>query len=390
MPKNIVIFSDGTGQGASGPGKAGGTNVYKLYLATRSVDPARQTAFYDPGLGSDPDTDGLGWTRWGYNLLSKATGLGISRNIKDCYEALIERWEPDDRIFLFGFSRGAYTVRSLGGALGLCGIPARDASGRSTRTDRQARRNAVEEAVEKVYKTYAASHDPADIEQAAQRRKELGAAFRTARGATEVAPYFIGVWDTVRALGLPYVSQALAAVGLSSHAFHNADLSEKVPHARQALAIDENRDIFGPVLWSETPALRASGRISQRWFAGDHSDIGGGHRETGLSDVALDWMFRQAMAVKPHGLLVDQATLATQQVTPDPLGVQHNPRSGLGLLWSPGVRRLSDWDLFDEAPVKARFLAADAPTETGRAPYDPEGARGNGQARAWVAQREGA
>jgi uncharacterized protein (DUF2235 family) len=389
MPRNIVILSDGTGQAFSGRGQGGGTNVWKLHLAVRGADPARQTAFYDPGLGSDPDSDGLGWTRWGYNLLSKATGLGISRNIKDCYEALIERWEPGDRIFLFGFSRGAYTVRSLGGALGLCGIPSRDAAGRPT-TGKAARAAAVEEAVETVYKHYAASGDPADIERASAERKRRGAAFRQERGAAEAAPYFIGVWDTVRALGLPYVGQALEKLGLSAHAFHNADLSDKVPHARQALAIDENRDIFGPVLWSESTAVRASGRIRQLWFAGDHSDIGGGHEETGLSDIALDWMVKQAMAVTPAGLLVDQLQLSAQHVTPDPLGVQHNPRDGLGALWSPGVRRLSDWDLFAEAPVKARFLAPDAPTEDGRAPYDPEGARGNRKAQAWVAQRNGA
>lgn len=389
MAKNIVILSDGTGQAFAGKDKGGGTNVFKLYHAIRNASPAQQTVFYDPGLGSDPDDDGLSWTRWGYNFVSKATGLGISRNIKDCYEALIERYEPGDRIFLFGFSRGAYTVRSLGGVLGLCGIPSRDAAGRPTRTNRNARAAAVEEAVEAVYKNYAASSDPADIARAAEQRQELGSRYRVDRLAVQAAPYFIGVWDTVRALGIPYVGQVLAALGLSAHAFHNADLSDKVAHARQALAIDENRDIFGPVLWSEPSTLRASGRIRQLWFAGCHSDIGGGFAETGLSDVALEWMVDEAIAVKPFGLLVEQSRMAELVVHADPLGVQHDPRRGLGVVWAKGVRRLSDWDQFAVGPVKARFLEPEVPTEDGMSPYDPEGPRGHTQARTWVAQRSG-
>ena len=148
MAKSILIFSDGTGQGASMP-KAQWTNVYRLYLATKDTAPQSQTAFYDPGLGAAAGKDN-GWWRWGHDLVSKATGLGISRNIKDCYAAIIERYQPDDRLHLIGFSRGAYTVRSLGGVLSLCGIPARDKNGKSPRTDKKVREALVEEAVEKV------------------------------------------------------------------------------------------------------------------------------------------------------------------------------------------------------------------------------------------------
>jgi uncharacterized protein (DUF2235 family) len=385
MAKNIVIMSDGTGQALSGPGKGGGTNVYKLYRAMRAVSPAKQVAFYDPGLGSDPDQDGLSWTRWGYNLVSKATGLGISRNIKDCYEALVEHYEPGDRIFLMGFSRGAYTVRSMAGALSLCGIPSRDMSGRPVKGSPDARAAAVEEAVERVYKHYAASDDPAEIERARAERIRRGERYRHERLAATAAPYFIGVWDTVRALGIPGLNWMLRF----SHAFHNADLGASVSHARQALAIDETRDIFGPVLWAEPAELRASGRLKQLWFAGDHSDIGGGYAETGLSDVAFEWLVGEARSV-PDGLFLDQAARSALGIQPDPLGVQHDPRRGLGFLWAKGVRRLSDWDQFAVDPVKARFLAESVPTEDGRTPYDPEGPRSNTQARAWVAQRNGA
>ena len=90
-----------------------------------SIDPHEQVAFYDAGLGSPADGSHLGWRilRWIYNKIAQATGFGITRNIIDCYAALIQLWEPGDRIFLFGFSRGAYTVRCLGGVIAFCGIP---------------------------------------------------------------------------------------------------------------------------------------------------------------------------------------------------------------------------------------------------------------------------
>jgi hypothetical protein len=152
MAKNIVILSDGTGQGARMP-KAERSNVWKLWDATKKAAPAQEVTFYDEGLGAEHKRE---WWRWVYDLASRATGLGISQNIKDCYTALIEYYEPGDRVFLFGFSRGAYTVRSLGGVLGLCGIPQRDEAGNSPR-DRQNKKGRlalVEEAVEKIYKHY--------------------------------------------------------------------------------------------------------------------------------------------------------------------------------------------------------------------------------------------
>jgi uncharacterized protein (DUF2235 family) len=152
MTKNVVIFSDGTGQGASMP-KVERTNVWKLWDATKVAAPAQQITFYDEGLGAEHKRE---WWRWGYDLASRATGLGISQNIRDCYTALIEHYEPGDRAFLIGFSRGAFTVRSLGGVLSLCGIPQRDAAGKNPRDpkNKKGRLVLVEEAVEKVYKNY--------------------------------------------------------------------------------------------------------------------------------------------------------------------------------------------------------------------------------------------
>src|ERR1700730_9915462 len=130
MAKSILIFSDGTGERGGLLFDERRSNIYKLFRATRcgpdsSINPSNQLAFYDPGIGTLPDVIGfLGaiLTKL-YNLICKATGLGLTRNIVDCYAAIIRLWEPGDRIFLFGFSRGAYTVRCLGGVLAMCGVP---------------------------------------------------------------------------------------------------------------------------------------------------------------------------------------------------------------------------------------------------------------------------
>ena len=130
MPKNILIFSDGTGQAGGLTPDERVSNIYKLYRAARvgsesSINPAEQVAYYDAGLGSRPPSGGAFETvfRAAHNFLSQATGFGLTTNIVDCYQMLIQLWRPGDRIFLLGFSRGAYTVRCLAGVLAICGIP---------------------------------------------------------------------------------------------------------------------------------------------------------------------------------------------------------------------------------------------------------------------------
>ena len=136
MAKNILVFSDGTGQVGGYTFDEDRSNVYKLYRATRvgpdlCIDPNQQAAFYDPGLGSRGQGGfPLGrLVRWIYRKVSQATGLGITRNIIDCYAAIIRLAKPDDRIFFFGFSRGAYTVRCVAAVVALCGIPTRNLDG---------------------------------------------------------------------------------------------------------------------------------------------------------------------------------------------------------------------------------------------------------------------
>lgn len=157
MSKNILIFSDGTGQGGGISVDENRTNIYKLYRATRvspdtCIEPSEQVGFYDAGLGSAPIKGGFFTTIWRYihNFVSQATGYGLTTNIIDCYEMILRLWRPGDRIYLFGFSRGAYTVRCVAGVLRLCGVPTH--IGTEPLTYAPATTRAIaKEAVKKVY-----------------------------------------------------------------------------------------------------------------------------------------------------------------------------------------------------------------------------------------------
>jgi uncharacterized protein (DUF2235 family) len=135
MPKNIVVYSDGTGQDGGARPEQRISNIYKMYRVSRdhadtAIDPSQQVVFYDAGLGTDIGTTGLtAPIRFVQKLLGSVTGAGIKRNIADCYEFVVNHYEEGDRIFLFGFSRGAYTVRSLANILMLCGVPTKTPAG---------------------------------------------------------------------------------------------------------------------------------------------------------------------------------------------------------------------------------------------------------------------
>lgn len=322
MARNIIIFSDGTGQAGGLTPDENVSNIYKLYRATRcgpqsSVDPRQQLTFYDPGLGSQPD-EGIFAAqrvyRWLHNLVSQATGLGITMNIIDCYAAILQMWQPGDRIFLFGFSRGAYTVRCLGAVLALCGVPTTMADGRTPLyRDAGSTRKIAKEAVRNVYQHVSSPKDKAYLEQ----RKALALQFRQkygsdADGAPNVNPFFIGVFDTVAALGSYLLSAALLialaviiavgsyvqslflfsfwaafgwlagitvliavvwylithiqyAGGLPDYSFwqtlhltapklkfYDLHLDNAVWYARHAMSIDENRADFARVRWGST------------------------------------------------------------------------------------------------------------------------------------------
>ncbi|MBN9241932.1 MAG: DUF2235 domain-containing protein [Mesorhizobium sp.] len=269
MPDNwCLIFSDGTGQrGVRNDAGVRNTNVFQMFAAAEGK--IYLDAFYDPGLGA-PEEGENDWGRTLRNLWSKATGWGISANIADCYEALMLRWKPGVKIGLFGFSRGAYTVRCLGGVLATCGIAMTD-GGISVPTDKEGegarRRRAIAEAAVSAYKI-----------RSDGERKAAGQAFARKYGAAPAMPDVIGVFDTVKALGLPGV---MDLVNPWRHQFHDNELSTRVPVGLQALSIDEDRKAFLPVPWADMDAEgRAAGQvIEQVWFPGVHSDVGGGYQD---------------------------------------------------------------------------------------------------------------
>jgi len=262
MGKNIIIFSDGTGQKG---GVNNNTNVYKLFNMVEDRT-NRQIAYYDPGLGTD-------WRK----VSGSISGRGFSKNILDCYHFLFENFQADDNIYLFGFSRGAATVRSLSGFIHLFGIlPI-------------SRPDIIEEAFE-IYQI-------GDKD----KRVKKAAAFITKHHTMWTKIKFVGVFDTVAALGLPnkWISAVLDMI--HPHKFHSFELSDSVEYARHALSIDEERKTFLPTLWNKLKDDEPKDRLKQVWFCGVHTDVGGGYEVEDLSNFSLRWMIQEATA---KGLII--------------------------------------------------------------------------------------
>lgn len=294
MPKNIVIFSDGTGQEG---GKGNNTNVYKLFNMIEDRT-ARQVSFYDRGIGT-------GWRK----ITSNAGGKGISKNIKDCYRFIFEQYEAGDRIYLFGFSRGAATVRSLASFIDLVGILPKSRP----------------ELIEQAYSIY----------RKKEKREALAKAFVHRNHTMWTKIHFIGVWDTVAALGVPvkWLDPFVNRIPTFRHLYHDFALKEGVNVARHALAIDDVRKPFHPTFFEPLPEQD----VKQVWFAGMHTDVGGGYAEAGLSDIALEWLVHEAVA---KDLLIYPGNKVASD--PDPDGFMHDSRD---TWWSRAIYPVSqrDW-----------------------------------------------
>lgn len=232
-------------------------------------------------------------------LLGGAFGLGIERKILDAYQFLIINYETGDELFFLGFSRGAYTVRSTFGLIRNSGL-------------------LKPEFAHKVPDAYALYRRRDDASHPDAVESEL---FRRTY-SREPRAKFIGVWDTVGALGLP-VGGLLQLIN-KRWSFHDMTLSSWVDNAFQALAIDERRKPFRPAIWDQS--ANAAGQVfEQVWFAGVHSNVGGSYPKTGLSDVTLLWMIEKAEAC---GLAIDRNSMATiNKPRPDALGTLYNSQT---------------------------------------------------------------
>jgi uncharacterized protein (DUF2235 family) len=279
MKHRLVICCDGTWNrpDQTDRGKVRPSNVAKLALAVspHGADGVPQEVYYHPGVGTGR------WDRLG----GGAFGRGLSQRIQHAYRYVVERFEPGDEIFLFGFSRGAYTVRSLAGLIRNCGILQRENVHR------------IGEAY-KLYRQRDPRSDPRQLEATLFRRTY----------SQETRIRCIGVWDTVGALGIPF-GPLRVFNWLAGLRFHDVRLSTWVDNAFQALAIDERRRPFRPAIWQQQPDAGEQ-RLEQAWFSGVHRNIGGGYEDSGLSDLALRWMWDR---VTSCGLALDETRL------PDPI-----------------------------------------------------------------------
>ena len=279
MPRRLIVLFDGTWNKVQTH-----TNVERLWRLIASGDGAghAQLCQYIAGVGVKPGIE---------HLLGGAFGLGLSANIEQGYRWLCQYWQVGDEVWLFGFSRGAYSARSLAGMIRKCGLLRADVRGEIDMA-----------AVDAAYDFYRNDVKPDDPQ---------AAAWRAAR-AQEVAIRFIGVWDTVGALGIPDVASWFP-YARSRYRFHDTELSKIVQYAYQALALDEHRADFAPTKWTRLPESLAPGEsptdkkpqqieVEQRWFVGCHSDVGGGETTDGagrspdlLPDLPLAWLQRKAM-----------------------------------------------------------------------------------------------
>jgi uncharacterized protein (DUF2235 family) len=334
MPKNIVICCDGTGNEIS----QNISNVLKLYRIVHKN--ASQVVFYDPGVGTLARPDP--WTKFQQDtkaVLGLTTGYGLDDNVLAAYEFLIDHYHHGDAVYLFGFSRGAHTVRVLAGFLHMMGLLAPE---------------------QKILAGYALT---AYKQTGASGEFEDAWQFARIVSSTWLTIKFIGVWDTVASLIVPRPDRFYT---FSFLALPYTRKNPSVQIFRQAIAIDERRRMFRLGRWDDPqefvlnrfsqPRQSVPQDVKQVWFAGSHSDVGGGYpeKESGLSKFPLLWMIDEATA---NGLAVNTATVnhlakgiprAASRFTyvpPDPQGDLHDSMtSGWRLLeWLPKADKYKEW-----------------------------------------------
>jgi uncharacterized protein (DUF2235 family) len=268
MGRRIAFCADGTWETVSNH-----TNVYRLSKAIVAI-PGEQYSFYDDGVGADGTPI--------QKVLGGAFGAGLFQKIKDGYSTISSVYEAGDEVFIFGFSRGAYTARSLAGMIAACGLPTKNPDPYLVNMAFQAYRNKD------------------------QRAKIL--ATLSAYGLVSATMTMVGVWDTVGSLGIPAI---FGGVDPLLCGFLDTNLTPLILNAYHAVAVDERRAEFPATLWTSAPAPGQV--IEQAYFCGVHCDVGGGYADdagtgTALSDITFSWMMSKAQAL---GLVFDPGVLST-------------------------------------------------------------------------------
>ncbi|MFP5206264.1 MAG: DUF2235 domain-containing protein [Acidobacteriota bacterium] len=298
MPKRIVFCADGTWDDPNSD-----SNVCQLYNAIENL-PGAQVPMYDSGVGAN----GLGLDKW----LGGGLGAGLFQKIKDGYSAIAGHYQPGDLIFLFGFSRGAYTARSLAGMISICGLPTK-------------------------YQTDSKCLDVAfEAYRNAAHRDELLAMLNETYVMDAPVIQMVGVWDTVGALGIPAIFGEIDPV---QYGFLSTDLHPDVRNAAQALTIDEQRLQFQPAIWSTGSSLTQS--VTQAWFAGVHCDVGGGYPAddggVSLANIPLRWMAGLAAA---QGAVFKPGFLPATASASDALATLHESRTGAYRIFPAHIRAI--------------------------------------------------
>jgi uncharacterized protein (DUF2235 family) len=325
--RNLILFSDGTGNSSA---KAEKTNVWRMFQAL-DQSAEDQLARYD---------DGVGTSRVKFlAAIGGAFGWGLKRNVLDLYKFVCRQYRPGDRIYGFGFSRGAFTIRVLASLIDSQGLV-------EYRSEEELNRRAAT-----AYRVYRSVCFPAGRLSPVWllrivRDAAIGLFHRVSgRPSYEQLPRqqhipieFLGLWDTVSAYGMP-VEEFKPAVNwlVWPMLFDHLMLPVAVRHACHALSLDDERTTFHPLVWDETAECRlvaegkvAAGRMKQVWFAGVHSNVGGGYPEDQLALLTLDWMMENAQQC---GLRLIKTFVDIARASRSPYARQYDPRSGLGSLY---------------------------------------------------------
>ncbi len=353
MFKNIVLLSDGTGNGSASPFK---TNVWRLYQALDIAQPSdeavpRQIAYYDNGVGSESLKP--------IAALGGAFGIGVWKNVRDIYTFVCRNYQLGDRIYGFGFSRGAFTIRLVMGLIGKCGIVKPDPHSEALLL------NAVQAAYEAYRRDYlirASRHrgmiyhhvlrEPRySLDQDGKRTNFVDL---SSPGLGKIIQMFVdipflGVWDTVDAYGMPVDELKLAIdQKVWPMSFADRDPPRRLQMIRHALSLDDERPTFRPVLWNEVlkppqrggdPEILGANTIQQVWFAGVHANVGGGYPDDGLAYATLDWMMNEAQAAQ---LRFEPATRLDIANRSDAHGEQYDSRAGVAGYYRYGPRQVKE------------------------------------------------